>query len=114
MKNSSICMKCQKQISALRIAMYWPSKISCKGCSAQHHYRFAHIIGVFYTLLLIIATLIPVAYSGNFENVRNGIYSTSGLQLIVKFGGMAIAFLVVGFAYGKFMKAFFVLRSNIP
>ena len=114
MSSSSICMKCQSEFAALRIAMYWPTKIPCKSCTTQHLYRFGHFIGVLYVLLLFLAVLIPISYSENFVHVENGIYSTSGVQLAVKFGGIFLAYLIVGFLYGKIMKKHFILRARNP
>lgn len=114
MKSSSTCAKCQKEIFALQIAKYWPSKIRCKNCSALHYIRFGNIIGILYFFLIIVSAFIPIAYSSNFENVNNGIHSTSALQLGVKFGGIAIMYLLVGYIYGKFIKKFFILRTKNP
>jgi len=47
--------------------------------------------------------------SHRFANVENGIYTRSALQNIVDFGGAALVFIVVAFAYGNIMKRWFNL-----
>jgi len=113
MKTKSLeCLKCRKEISLIRIAISWPTKITCRSCSNQHYYRFGHIVGVLYFAFLLPPMFLPINYSGNFANVQNGIHSMSILQAIVQFGGMFVVFLVVGLTYANIMKKYFTLYAK--
>jgi len=89
--------------------MHWPTKIVCGKCRSQHYYRFGHLIGVLYLAVLLPASHISSLLSHRFANVENGIYTRSALQNIVDFGGAALVFIVVAFAYGNIMKRWFNL-----
>lgn len=106
------CSKCQKEISWLRIAKSWPTNIKCKACTSRHYYRYGHIVGVLYLVILLPPMLLPLIYSGNFANVENGIHSLSALQAVVQFGGMFIIFLVVGFVYATIMRRYLTLYAR--
>ena len=113
MNSPPVCHKCQKEFSALRIGLQWPAKIICKNCGCAHYYRFGHIVGWLYLLFLLPCTLLPLLiFSGTFDNVENGIHTSSFFGPIVKFSGSIAVLLIVGFVFGTIMKKFFLLRTK--
>lgn len=112
MTSPAACHKCQREFSALRIGLHWPTKIACKSCGSAHCYRFGHVIGVLYLLFLLPSLVIPLIYSGNFANVENGIYKSNFMGFLVHLGGVIVVLLIGGFLFGTIMKKFFLLRSR--
>ena len=113
MKNIATCAQCNSEISALKIGIQWPTKITCKTCGARHYYRFGNLLGGIYLVLLLVSVVFIIGLSDQFANAQNGIYSTSPLQLIVKFGGMALAFVAVSYAFGVFLTRFSTLHERL-
>jgi hypothetical protein len=113
MGTSLECHKCGSEISALRVAACWPTKIVCRACQNTERYRFGHFVGFLYLVALFPLSLAPIFYSYRFTRVENGIYySWSFIQYIIAWGGAAIVYLAVALIYANMMKKFFVLRSD--
>ena len=110
--NNSSCTKCGAQFSAIRLATQWPTKIRCKSCGANHRYRFGVLIAIPYTALLLLSFFYLSALSEKFVTIEDGIYTTSPLQLIVKFGGLAISYIIISLALGLTLKSTMDLKGK--
>jgi len=97
-------------MSTLRIAAQWPSNITCKYCRTKHYYKYGSLIAIPYMLILFIAMFYVTAFSDSFVTFNNGIYTTSPLQLAVKFGGFILSFLVIGSIYALIIKKYLTLH----
>jgi hypothetical protein len=81
-------------------------------CGAKHLYHRGHILGSINLIAYFISTIWLFAFADGFANVSNGIYTTSGLQLAIKFGGLLLLFPVLGFTFGEILGRFFILRAR--
>jgi hypothetical protein len=109
---SQCCKKCGATISALNIALSWPSQIKCKACSTCHHYRFAAAIGTVY-LLFFLSVMFPIKFTAEyFPNVQDGIYTVSSLGAFIQLSAPFVALAIVGPIYVWLLGRFLELKQS--
>ena len=72
---SSTCLQCGREFSRLRLALHWPTSITCGHCRARHAYTYGHLIGLAFLAVLLPACLLPMIVAGYFMQVEGQIHS---------------------------------------
>lgn len=101
------CTHCGVKISAIQIALSWPTLIKCRSCLAMNGYQKGAFIGLLYMAVLIGAAFAMNIYSGQFSNVSQGIHTSSDVQMMVLLLGPILILLVIGPIYVWTLRRFF-------
>ena len=108
------CNVCEKQLSRLRIGAHWPTSIPCGSCGTKHSFRFGHLIGLVYVLLLIPLCLFSLVLGGYFASVEDGIYSTGAASFAIQYGSLALFAILACALQGTLLGRFGVLQNPKP
>lgn len=101
------CTHCGVKISAIQIALSWPTLIKCRSCSAINGYQNSWFIGLLYLTVGGCAMVALNVLAGQFSNVDRGIHTKSGVQMATLVFGPVLIFLVIGPIYVWILRRFF-------
>ena len=110
-----LCKSCGSEIKRALVALSWPSSIRCKRCSAKHTVNHAWILGLGYSLFLLVLVFgSKLLIAGMFETRHGNIYSVGPLQAALQLVGPFVAIVGGGFLYTWVLGRFFGLRRPGP
>lgn len=103
---SSTCLQCGREFSRLRLALHWPTSITCGHCRARHAYTYGHLIGLAFLAVLLPACLLPMIVAGYFMQVEGQIHSIGPMYTVVQLSTLVLMTGGLCLVQGSLLKRF--------
>lgn len=106
------CSKCERGFNRIRLAAYWPTAIPCKYCKTKHAFRYGHLIGIAFLLVMLPAIFAPAIIAPYFGRVEGNIHIAGPMQKAVYFGSLFAIVSLLLFVQGTLLTRFGRFRAR--